>query len=260
MVWTGKGGIAGTRLLETVQDDPVFDAAGEDSWRSRSSRVVGLHLAVQVTGSGEVLFESGPSFEETAGRGTLVVEAGTSSASVAARVAGEQGSAAGLHAVEAPGVAGPQVLEEELLAAALRRQWSAAPACTKLRGNLAGGASHVARVSDCLPFLVVVGGAGANVAMSAVQEGVVGSCLASAALLALVRANLAQGSSASPTGAVQVAARSWSIIDGVSAFARTQRRLGGGRGSVAASSRLAAAARVAATAAASGVCRFTKSG
>ena len=151
----------------------------------------GLHLAVQVTGVSEVLFESGPSFEDAVGQRTLAAEAETS-------IAG----------VEAPKAAEPQVLGSELLAAALDRQRAAAPRCSKPRENLAGGASHDERASGCLLFLVVSGGAGEDVAEAAAQEGTVDSWSTAEALLALLRGNLAQGSSASPTGAARVTARS----------------------------------------------------
>ena len=146
---------------------------------------------MQVTGVSEVLFESGPSFEDAVGRRTFAAEAETSSADV-----------------KAQGAAEPLVLEAELLAAALGRQRTAAPRCSEPREDLAGGASHDERASGCLPFLVVSSGAGDDVAEAAAQEGAVDSWPTSAALLALLRANLAQGSSASPTGAARAVERS----------------------------------------------------
>ena len=149
----------------------------------------GLHLAVQVTGVGEMLLENGPSFEDAGGRKTLAAEAETSGAGIRAQEAAE-----------------PLVLEAELLAAAW--QGAAAPRCSKPRKDLAGGASHDERASGCLLFLVVSGGAGGDEAEAAAQEGAVDSWSTAAALLALLRGNLAQGSSASPTGAARVTARS----------------------------------------------------
>ena len=196
---------------------------------------------MQVTGVGEVLLESGPSFEDAVGQGTLAAEAETSGAGIRAQEAAE-----------------PLVLEAELLATA--RQGAAAPRCSKLRKDLAGGASHDGRASGSLLFLVVRGGAVEGRAEAAAQEGTVDSWPTSAALLALLRANLARGSSTSPTSSAQLAERPWSIAEGASAFRRTQRRLGGGQGALAASSSLAAAARDAATAAGSGVWRCRNPG
>ena len=206
--------------------------------------VIVLHLAVQVTGRGSELFESGPSFEESKGREALDAEAETSGASV---VAG----------ATAPVVTRSQVLKLALLAAALRRQESAASARPLRRGILASGASPG---TGRRLFFVSSGGVGIGAEQTAVQDGVVEGWASPMGWSALVRADLAQGSSAVLTGAGRWAAKSWSISAGASAFARTQGRLGGGAGSVAASSRRAAAARVAATVAASGVCRCRKSG